>query len=374
MKRNRLIDGWRGLSVSLVIVGHLTEYRFSKLLPTTPFHILLGQNPPHYAELMQNIGSRLITPLPEIGVQIFFIISGYLITSLLMKEELQHGLISVKAFYVRRIFRIIPVFYLYIFTMFILSASAFVTIPNKAFVWGGLFLCDLPSVQCTWFLGHTWSLSVEEQFYFIWPMIFVIAGNKFRSICIWSALIGMTLISLYYTLSISFASIAIGSAIVISKFARAILLNIQSNLSILIAALIIFIKPFFASFYYLYAIISAASPVLLALIFFGTLNGLGPFVRIVSFEWLRRVGIISYSIYIWQQVSTGHPDLYELSPILMVPIWFIIPAILSHYFIEKPMIQIGRTISERLIENSISRHQGRMAKIASKTKRYPSDL
>jgi peptidoglycan/LPS O-acetylase OafA/YrhL len=90
----------------------------------------------------------------------------------------------------------------------------------------------------------------------------------------------------------------------------------------------------------------AARPVLLAAIFFGTLKGVGPFVRLVSMEWVRRFGIISYSVYLWQQLSLGRPDLYAAGSMMLIPIWFIGPAIISYWLIERPIIHIGHRLSD----------------------------
>ena len=96
--RNNLIDGWRGLSVLLVIAGHLVSFRFSDGVQPTPVHELVQSEA--WLDLIRNIALRVCAPLGEIGVNFFFVISGYLITSL--------GKIRIAGFYIRRTFRIFP--------------------------------------------------------------------------------------------------------------------------------------------------------------------------------------------------------------------------------------------------------------------------
>lgn len=89
--RLKTIDGFRGIAVLLVVFSHAVTYRFES-----------------ESYLFSNYVRRLAGPLAEIGVQIFFVISGFIITSLLLREELANTKINIPAFYVRRTFRILP--------------------------------------------------------------------------------------------------------------------------------------------------------------------------------------------------------------------------------------------------------------------------
>lgn len=89
--RSKSIDGFRGIAVLLVVFSHAVTYRFAS-------------KPYIFSEQIQ----RLAGPLSEIGVQIFFVISGFIITSLLLREEASNTKINIAAFYVRRTLRILP--------------------------------------------------------------------------------------------------------------------------------------------------------------------------------------------------------------------------------------------------------------------------
>ena len=108
------------------------------------------------------------------GVDLFFVLSSYLITELLLRERIALGVLDVKAFYIRRMLRIWP---LYIFFVFVAYAIAFL-VPGEGLTWkhvlGYLFFVG----NWTYFLmpvntvaGPLWSVALEEQFYLIWPWV-----------------------------------------------------------------------------------------------------------------------------------------------------------------------------------------------------------
>lgn len=343
MARDRFIDGWRGVSVTMVIIGHLVGFRFVEHLQTQPFRVLLDHTPNAF-ELTKNIALRLLSPLPALGVDIFFIISGYLITSLMAKEEKTRGQVSIFAFYVRRMCRILPAFYTYLMIIFAFSAYKIIEVPSESFLWSGAFLCDT-GASCTWWLGHTWSLSVEEQFYLAWPVLFIMFKER-RGFGLAIILLGLLLISFAFPLALSFAHIAVGALFVLSSRAKQIIMWLGNGRFMVFATIVIFFHPFLASFSIAYNVVNTFRPIMLAAIFFGTIAGTGPFTRLVSITWLQRVGLISYSVYLWQQFSTGRPQIYGDHMMLYVPFLFIVPAAISYFFIEKPIINIGHRLSD----------------------------
>jgi peptidoglycan/LPS O-acetylase OafA/YrhL len=107
-----------------------------------------------------------------LGVDLFFVISGFLIVTLLLRERDRHGQVSLKNFYVRRFLRIFPVYY----GVLLVLLAVFLTVGRHANMKEGFFH-DLPwamTYTSNWvglatFLEITWSLSAEEQFYLLWP-------------------------------------------------------------------------------------------------------------------------------------------------------------------------------------------------------------
>lgn len=114
-------------------------------------------------------------PIAGYGVTFFFVISGFLITFLLIKELDKTKTIDVKKFYFRRILRIWPIYYLY---MLVCSLILYFFFNDHSFFVGEIwyyvfFTANIPFVfhQGIMILVHYWSISVEEQFYLFWPWI-----------------------------------------------------------------------------------------------------------------------------------------------------------------------------------------------------------
>ncbi|MDU1889837.1 MAG: acyltransferase [Dysgonomonas sp.] len=122
-----------------------------------------------------------------LGVTLFFVLSGYLITYLLLVEERNTNTISIKDFYVRRVLRIWPLYYIIIGLAFLVlhKLPFFELVPiehGEAFCLV-LFLLFLPNVVPLFcgnlpYVSHTWSIGVEEQFYLIWPILMKFSKNK----------------------------------------------------------------------------------------------------------------------------------------------------------------------------------------------------
>ncbi len=106
------------------------------------------------------------------GVFVFFEISGFLITLLLLAEHRKRGSISLGGFYVRRFFRIFPPLYLYIAVIVGLGLAGRLVVRWADVVSSALFFHNFYG-RGTWWLEHLWSISVEEQFYLVWPFVLV---------------------------------------------------------------------------------------------------------------------------------------------------------------------------------------------------------
>jgi peptidoglycan/LPS O-acetylase OafA/YrhL len=160
LKRINYIDGIRGIAILLVFVAHLSSGVY-------PYDIMFFSNFTFFN------GGGLI------GVQLFFALSGYLITKNLLTELKTHGNLDFKLFYLRRIWRLYPVlilaciFYL-VYALIFMESRLFIAALGDVFM-AITYTTNLP-IYPTWFpdlnwMSHTWSLSVEEQFYLIWPLL-----------------------------------------------------------------------------------------------------------------------------------------------------------------------------------------------------------
>lgn len=146
---------------------------------------------PHYRYIAELDGVRALSVLSVIachtmpsapggfiGVDIFFVLSGFLITRLLLAERDSHGEIRIASFYMRRALRLMPAFYtmLVAIVAFLLVSGTRDRLSFETVLVSGFYLMNWVRAFTTGhdgFLGHTWSLAVEEQFYLLWPLLLV---------------------------------------------------------------------------------------------------------------------------------------------------------------------------------------------------------
>ena len=158
------LNGLRFIAAFVVIIHHLEQIKLFFGLPSLFYRW-------HFIKIVG-----------ELGVTLFFTLSGFLITYLLLAEKERFGTVFVKAFYIRRVLRIWPLYYLIVcIGLFVLPHISYFNIPvytegvqyrfgTKVFLYGILF----PNVVYNLYdympyLAQTWSIGIEEQFYLIWP-------------------------------------------------------------------------------------------------------------------------------------------------------------------------------------------------------------
>jgi len=170
------LDGLRAVSISLVLLSHL---------------MIAGQAFSGHRSYFKEIGA--------LGVSVFFVISGYLITSLLLHEEDKYNRINLKNFFVRRGLRLLPAFYFYLGVVYLLWLTGYViNIPWHDYVASILYIRNY--FGRGYETGHIWSLSLEEQFYLCWPALLIffssrrllLAGTFIVLVCLWRSLLVFT--------------------------------------------------------------------------------------------------------------------------------------------------------------------------------------
>jgi peptidoglycan/LPS O-acetylase OafA/YrhL len=146
------LDGMRAVSVFLVLLGHLrgTVGFPSALVPRG---------------------------LAEFGVRAFFVISGFLITRLLLAEWKRTGTISIRDFYVRRVYRIFPAFYAFLAVVLGLAVLGIIRLQPFDALTAATYTVNYHHDR-SWWVGHLWSLAVEEQFYLLWPVLLAVASPR----------------------------------------------------------------------------------------------------------------------------------------------------------------------------------------------------
>ena len=185
------IDGLRGIAVLCVILMHcFMSTRTSGLRMLDP--------------IVENV-LKLSMPL---AVDLFFVISGFLITSIL--DRTRDADRPLRTFYARRALRIVPLYYAFLLfvALFLSDLPARIVGPPGSMTWEFLFLTNIPAALDPKSVGalypHFWTLAVEEQFYILWPLVILILPQRFNiRICL--ALIGLSVVTrLALSLTVSF--------------------------------------------------------------------------------------------------------------------------------------------------------------------------
>jgi len=185
--------------------------------------------------VFQSVMSKEIDPLSPLiayssalGVVFFFVLSGFLITYLLLKERKTNNSIAIGKFYLRRAFRIWPLYYLiFILGFFVLPYLDFFAVPGQdnffqQNFWGNLMLYAffMPNLAFSIYttavpnIGQSWSIGVEEQFYLVWPLLIRKSKNVLKSI-LW---IAGTIIALKGIILLSSPFLSSQTLVVIKKF------------------------------------------------------------------------------------------------------------------------------------------------------------
>jgi peptidoglycan/LPS O-acetylase OafA/YrhL len=303
----------------------------------------------------------------DLAVHFFFAISGFLITYLLLREQEETARIDLGRFYARRALRILPVYFAFLFVMFLIQEFSPWHQPEITWVANLTFTTNfLPGNGVT---GHLWSLAVEEQFYFLWPVLLsLVVGMGGRAIY---ALMLLPLLSapvfrvLAYMHKFPAAiawmfgghsfflhddTLAIGcvAAIIFVKHESAVSSLMKTRpLVFVMTALVLLVVPY---------ILTHALRLGMFTVPFGLTAEVAGFTllmiqSIVSPGWyslLNRpivcwVGVLSYSIYIWQQIFCRPPGTFGPSTYWFTtfPWWLpaaLLVAVISYYCLEKPLM------------------------------------
>ncbi len=284
MKRVEIWDGWRGIAISFLLIGHFFDIEW----------------------IWED----------RLGVDIFFVLSGMLMSKILFEKRL-----NLKDFYIRRFSRILPVLFLFVFVVYI-----FETIVGHEYLTREIFAnltfirTYYPSVPHIWDVntptGHLWSLNVEEHAYVLMSVMTVIfLRNKLAATCL--VMLGFLSIAICFYKYLNLENSGLENSVEVFRIRTECAISfiflsagynlIKNSLALRVHAIIPFLTfgavilcyivkpvPGWLSF--------SLAPILLAF----TVNHLedtsGLFRNLLSLKYLRLLGVWSYSIYLWQQL------------------------------------------------------------------------
>jgi len=294
------------------------------------------------------------------GVNLFFVLSGFLITTLLMRERMKHGRISFRLFYVRRTLRIIPAALLFLVVMAALNSVYGLGISALGFLKAGLYLQNLPLPVPgnQWYLAHFWSLSVEEQYYLIAPALLSIGFLAFRRFALavivaahlviyaiyhgYGESVALTYVDAIIKPIVPLTLGALAAELTMHGVLRVRPLGTLSSLALLILSYLVFcgIPPFVPKLF-----VGTVSSLLLAWLVLSSIHRTDSvFFACLNAKVMTQLGVWSYSIYIWQQafthneflVTTASEPLTKALNLALLGIF----AILSYRYFEQYFLRL----------------------------------
>jgi peptidoglycan/LPS O-acetylase OafA/YrhL len=330
------LDGLRAISILCVIYGHLL------FAPSFTARALVS----------------LVNPA-GLGVRLFFVISGFLITSILLKERAQTGTISLRRFYYRRLLRIFPAYYVFLACVFALAWLGVIALERSDFFYTLTYTFNMKGRQDTWWVGHTWSLAVEEQFYLLWPLVLQRCRRSTAlKVALASAFIppiarGALLMyssavydHWFQTLPLVADPLAIGAVLAFAMDRvdwKGRVLGLVNHRAWLLAPALVVVfegldhRPNFFPHPVVYvALLQPLASVGLAIVVarFSLVTS-GSLSRVMNSAPIVAIGVMSYSLYLWQMLFINAVD----APLLRFPLnvmWAALAATASYVLVEQP--------------------------------------
>ena len=338
MKKIPQLDAVRGVAVLLVLLHNTNIY--------PSWHL------------------GLISDNGWMGVDLFFVVSGLLITGILLDSKQSDG--YFRNFYARRCLRIWPLYYSALLFMFVIvpflrPSEAHVIFEARSSPWWAYsfflqnFLVPIPS-SATGLLGVTWSLAVEEQFYLVWPLVVRFCSEAqlrriaIAVICLSPALrfyLAQHQVGIYSNTFCRLDGLMAGAllAIVIrsasflpSKFIA------RAWIALLVTAPLALVIDTFHARWIVFSLVAAASAAFVYLALFSTQRWLR---AVLTNRFLVYTGTISYGIYLLEKIPLDAAKMFHLDrhPFLALPITTaatFVMASLSWMILEKPFLRLKR--------------------------------
>lgn len=334
------LDGIRCIAVLFVLMSHCKG--------TVNFYY------PEAVEWVLNLGN--------LGVRIFFVLSGFLITTLLLREREKHGSISLKKFYMRRTIRIFPALYFYVFCVFIADCFGLFNLSFSDLVHSLTYTMNY-HFDHSWQVGHLWSLAVEEQFYLLWPLALLLLGNRsglllalavifvvpFLRVITWEFMpaqrsgIGAT----FHTVCDALATGCLLAGVryywgEVKCFGRSL-----DGVLVPVFVVFVFVLNYFRGS------ISVSYPVgitllnisIALLIDWAIRNPDNLTGKILNSRIFVYFGTLSYSLYLWQQIflNRNSSEIINIFPLNIA--LALVAAVVSHHLVEKPFLSLRARFS-----------------------------
>jgi peptidoglycan/LPS O-acetylase OafA/YrhL len=338
------LDGIRAISILMVLYGHLCGTRYF------PVSIL------EYG--------RWCGDVAHLGVLVFFVISGFLITSLLMSEREMTGDISLKRFYLRRIVRIFPAFYAFILVMAIATLFGVVQLTGRDFAYALTYMVNFEPNRGL-HIGHLWSLSVEEQFYLLWPLTLLLLRERRALIVAVAAIFIGPLVRVAIRewifhvdphalngMSTSFPAmfdyLAAGCALALLRpwlLTRVWYLRLTASPWLALAVPLVLLINRMGSHTVAILLGSPLMNVCIALLIESSTRHASSLAgSLLNWKPVVFLGVLSYSLYLWQSPFLDHRSSAWINAFPQNVVLAFLVALTSYFLIERPFVSLRRRL------------------------------
>ena len=339
------LDGFRAISILMVLYGHLMGTRG---FPSATVGVI----------------GRWLGDLGHLGVLVFFVISGFLITTLLMVEREKTGTISLAQFYLRRVLRIFPAFYALLLALLVATVLGWMQLSWRDFAFATTYAVNYYPDH-PWQIGHLWSLSIEEQFYLLWPLALLVLRGRCALIlaiaAIFAAPVLRALIRAYAfridpqtplaDMSIfpaMFDYIATGCVLALLRpwlLAQAWYLRLTATRWLLVLVPLIFLINRFDGYTLVMLLGSPVLNVSVALLIDACARHDRTWVgRFLNWKPLVFLGVLSYSLYLWQQPFLNRQSDAWVNAFPQNLVFAVGAALLSYFVVERAFLGFRRRL------------------------------
>lgn len=338
------LDGIRAISILMVCYGHLSGTR-------------------HFPVSIPEYG-RWCGDVAHLGVLVFFVISGFLITQLLMSEREVTGAISLKRFYLRRIVRIFPAFYVFILVMAIAVLLGAVHLTGRDFAFALTYTVNFEPNRALQ-IGHLWSLSIEEQFYLLWPLTLLVLRERRALIVAGAAIFTGPLVrvairewifhvdphslnGMMTSFPAMFDYLAAGCALALLQpwlLTRMWYLRLTASPWLALAVPLVLLINRMGSQTVAILLGSPVMNVCIALLIESSTRHASSLAgRFLNWKPVVFLGVLSYSLYLWQLPFFDHRSNAWMNAFPQNLMFAFLAALSSYFLIERPFVRLRRRL------------------------------
>ena len=333
------LDGIRALSAAFVILAHLCG--------TARFPLSAQSS-------VANLGI--------FGVRIFFVISGYLITSILLTEQERTGTINLSRFYFRRTLRLFPASWAFITVAAILGSYGLLKLSRYDLLFAYSYTSNYYEGR-SFAIGHLWSLAVEEQFYLLWPATLVLMGPKRGK----QFLMGLLCLAPVFRLLSPFLGAAMNFLTSSDILATGCLLSLwqkelrdNRHYRALLASPLMPLLPFIAlaanytpSTKVRWLVGETVMNVCIAVcIDWAVKNPRRGAAKLLNLPAVATMGVLSYSLYLWQQLFSEFGFTSWLGGFPQNLVFIVCAALGSYILIEGPFLHLRGRLERSQLRSS----------------------